>query len=126
MQLVDEGYDIWLGNNRGTEYSQGHKVYSVDDPLYWDFDWADMGNYDDPATISSIKAATGLEKISYVGYSQGTAQMHYALTHDSAGFYEQNLNRIIHLAPCFYPNLPDIITSTVSNGLMELQDYGVY
>lgn len=24
LQLVDEGYDIWLGNNRGTEYSQGH------------------------------------------------------------------------------------------------------
>ena len=24
MQLAEEGYDIWIGNNRGTKYNQKH------------------------------------------------------------------------------------------------------
>ena len=46
LQLVDEGYDVWLGNNRGTEYSQGHMTYTSEDPEYWGFEWSDMGIYD--------------------------------------------------------------------------------
>jgi len=46
LQLVDSGYDVWLGNNRGTEYSQGHLSLTPEEPEYWDFDWSDMGMYD--------------------------------------------------------------------------------
>ena len=36
MLLVDEGYDIWIGNNRGTEYSWDHETLSSkDDNAYW-------------------------------------------------------------------------------------------
>ena len=126
LQLVDEGYDIWLGNNRGTEYSQGHQTLSSDDAAFWDFNWTAMGMYDDPANISAIKKATGQDKIQYIGYSQGTVQMHYALAHDEDNFYGESLHRVIQLAPCFYPNVPNIIWNTISAGTMRLHEFGVH
>ena len=54
-----------------------------------------MGKYDDPANISAIKKATDQDKIQYIGYSQGTVQMHYALTHDEDNFYGESLHRVI-------------------------------
>ena len=82
LQLYENGYDIWIGNNRGTEYSQGHESLSAkDDPQYWAFSWSEMGLYDDVANIDFIKEKCKQEKIFYIGYSQGTVQMFYALSH---------------------------------------------
>ena len=73
LQLADAGYDVWIGSNRGTEYSQGHETLSAkDDPDYWEFSWAEMGLYDDTANINKIKEVSDREKIFYVGYSQGS------------------------------------------------------
>ncbi len=70
LKLVDAGYDIWIGNNRGTMYSWDHETLdSAKDPSYWDFTWADMGLYDDVANIKAIKAASGVSKVFYIGYS---------------------------------------------------------
>ena len=38
-----------------------------------------MGLYDSPANIRMIKEVTGVDKIFYLGYSQGTIQMFYGL-----------------------------------------------
>merc|ERR1719422_1358412 len=97
------GYDIWLGNNRGTEYSQGHQTLSSDDAAFWDFNWTAMGMYDDPANISAIKKATGEDN-----------------------FYGESLHRVIQLAPCFYPNVPNLIWNTISAGTMRLHEFGVH
>ena len=35
FQYVRAGYDVWLGNNRGTKYSLGHKTLSTKDHAYW-------------------------------------------------------------------------------------------
>ena len=73
LKLVDEGYDVWLGNNRGTEYSRGHKTLdALQDDSYWLFTWAEMGLYDDTANISMIKQKASVDKVYYIGYSQGT------------------------------------------------------
>jgi len=56
LMLVDEGYDIWIGNNRGTMYSWDHETFdSAVDNEYWMWTWAEMGLYDDTANITMIK-----------------------------------------------------------------------
>lgn len=70
-----------------------------------------MGLYDDPANISKVKEVTGAEKIFYVGYSQGTVQMHYGLAHNS-DWLSENLLKVISLAPCF---VTDAVGGTVDD-----------
>jgi len=72
LQLAEAGYDVWIGNNRGTEYSQVHDKYTVDDKEFWAWSWAEMGIYDDVANIKTIKEHSGAEKVFYLGWSQGT------------------------------------------------------
>lgn len=116
LQLADLGYDIWMGNNRGTEYSQGHKTLTTDDKAYWEYSWAEMGLYDGPANIKTIKQQTNVEKLLYLGYSQGTVQMFYGLAHLEESFYADNLYKMVALAPCFVPSsllCPDIMSETM-------------
>lgn len=40
MTLAEAGYDVWLGNFRGTEYSEGHEILSVYNKKYWNVRWA--------------------------------------------------------------------------------------
>ena len=57
--LTDMGYDVWMTNNRGTQYSLQHETLSAQNPTYWNFSWAEMGLYDDPANIGLVKGVTG-------------------------------------------------------------------
>ena len=64
-----------------------------------------MGLYDDTANISMIKEKTGVEKVFYLGYSQGTIQMFYGLAHLENSFHVNNVHKAVLLAPCFYTKL---------------------
>ena len=60
LLLADEGYDVWMGNNRGTEFSRGNiNGLTMDDKEFWAWSWAEMGIYDDTANIELIKHKTG-------------------------------------------------------------------
>ena len=126
---MDEGYDIWIGNNRGTMYSWDHETLSSkDDDAYWMFTWADMGLYDDVANIKMIKEQSGVEKVFYLGYSQGTAQMFYGLSHMESEFHADNMYKAVLLAPCFYPLVPEETRTPeyANETIMRYQDFGVY
>ncbi|XP_021801131.1 triacylglycerol lipase 2-like isoform X1 [Prunus avium] len=69
--LADNGYEVWLGNTRGTKYSLGHTSLSPDDPAYWEWSWDELVAYDLPATFQYVHDQTG-QKIHYVGHSLGT------------------------------------------------------
>lgn len=45
--LARNGYDVWMGNNRGTTFSKKHvKLDATKDPEYWYFTWEEMGTKD--------------------------------------------------------------------------------
>uniref|UniRef100_A0A8B9DEQ4 Lipase n=1 Tax=Anser cygnoides TaxID=8845 RepID=A0A8B9DEQ4_ANSCY len=69
--LADSGYDVWLGNSRGTRWSQRHQHLSTDQVEFWDFSFHEMAMYDLPAMINFVLRKTGQKQIYYVGYSQG-------------------------------------------------------
>ncbi|GMF32602.1 unnamed protein product [Phytophthora lilii] len=72
--LADAGYDVWLGNNRGTTWSNQHVEYTTDDDEYWAFSWQEMALYDMPAMLNYVLDITGHSTLSYVGHSEGTMQ----------------------------------------------------
>ena len=67
--LVDAGFDVWLGNNRGCIYSMGHTEFTPSDNEYYDYSFYEMGKYDLPAMVDYIRERTGQEKISYLAHS---------------------------------------------------------
>lgn len=69
--LADAGYDVWMGNARGTTYSRKHISLSPDDKEFWDFSWHEIGYYDLPAMIDRALNVSGQEKLFYIGHSQG-------------------------------------------------------
>ena len=63
------GFDVWLQNNSGVEYSQTHDVYTVDDKEFWDIDWQTFALYDFPALTREIQRRTGVNKVAMLGHS---------------------------------------------------------
>uniref|UniRef100_K3WUT6 Lipase n=1 Tax=Globisporangium ultimum (strain ATCC 200006 / CBS 805.95 / DAOM BR144) TaxID=431595 RepID=K3WUT6_GLOUD len=72
--LADAGYDVWLGNNRGTTWSREHLDYTTKDDVYWDFSWEEMAKYDMPAMINYVLNTSKRPTLSYIGHSEGTMQ----------------------------------------------------
>ena len=57
-----------------------------------------MGLYDTPAVIDYIIEQTDQPKVAYIGHSQGTTQMFYALAENEA-YYKDKLSIFVALAP---------------------------
>jgi pimeloyl-ACP methyl ester carboxylesterase len=70
----------------------------VDKPVFWNFDFEDMGTKDVPAFIDYILEETGQEKLTYIGHSEGTTQMFIgaSLIPD---YFKSKLNLYVALAP---------------------------
>lgn len=96
--LAEHGYDVWLGNNRGTTYGQQHLSLSPKEKEFWNFSWEEMGTFDCPATIDHILEQTGQENLTYIGHSEGTSQLMAAGTL-MPEYFNEKLNLGILLAP---------------------------
>ena len=117
ISLYEEGYDVWIGNNRGTNHSMEHIDWSPEHHAqhFWNWSFAEMGKYDVPAMLKTIKYTIQqnvenpkieyTDKIIYVGYDQGATQLLYGLAHLEESFYKDYLRGAIILAPCVKMNV---------------------
>ncbi|XP_054030653.1 lipase member M isoform X2 [Dryobates pubescens] len=95
--LADSGYDVWLGNSRGTSWSRRHQRLSADQPDFWDFSFHEMAMFDLPAMISFVLQKTGQKQMYYIGYSQGCTIGFIAFS--SLPELAQNIKMFFALAP---------------------------
>jgi gastric triacylglycerol lipase len=80
FMFANSNYDVWLGNSRGNKHSRRHIKLNPDkDAVFWSFSFQHMADYDLPAVFKFINNLTN-QTIHYFGHSQGTIQMHIALS----------------------------------------------
>ena len=71
--LCDEGYKVYLPNIRGNQFSRSHLDYDSGlNSKYWDFSFDEIAEYDLPSIVNLVKQRDGVEKVDYMGHSQGT------------------------------------------------------
>ena len=73
VRMFQEGFDVWLGNNRGTMNSRRHVSLDPDvDQDYWDFSHHEYAAFDIPSMIKKIvQENKTCRKVSYIGHSLG-------------------------------------------------------
>lgn len=77
--LADHGFDVWVGNVRGTRWSHGHVTLSEKNKEFWDWSWQELALYDLAEMIHYIYTMTNT-KTFVVGHSQGTIMALAAFT----------------------------------------------
>uniref|UniRef100_A0AAR5QJB3 Protein spaetzle n=1 Tax=Dendroctonus ponderosae TaxID=77166 RepID=A0AAR5QJB3_DENPD len=100
LLLSDLDYDVWLLNTRGTRYSMLHQNLNITGKEFWNFSFHEKGYFDVAASIDYILNSTGLQKITAIGYSEGTSAL-LALTSTRTEYLEK-LNLISLLSPIGY------------------------
>ena len=82
----------------------------------WNFSWAEMGTIDIPAIVDKIIEVTGQEKVTLMGYSQGSSQMYYGLA-KRQDFFADRVHRFVALASCIQRRVYGTYEQEVTNFL---------
>jgi len=99
--LADLGYDVWLGNARGSNYSIAHVSLDLKSFAYWDFSFHEMGKFDLPAVIDYIQTFNPFSQMHYVGHSMGTT-MFWIMENEHPGYASKNIASMSALGPVAY------------------------
>ncbi|CAH0560376.1 unnamed protein product [Brassicogethes aeneus] len=98
IYYAKQGYDVWIANRRGTEYSN-HIKYTKDDKEFWNFSFHEMGSIDVPTIVEKVAEVSKQPgNIIYIGHSMGTTASYIYCTLNSS-HCANNLKAIISLAP---------------------------
>uniref|UniRef100_A0A6P7GTJ9 Lipase n=1 Tax=Diabrotica virgifera virgifera TaxID=50390 RepID=A0A6P7GTJ9_DIAVI len=100
--LADNGYDVWMKNDRGNIYSKGHVSLPNWSAQYWNFSFHEMGIYDLPAIVSYISNITGKGgDLLYIGHSMGTTQF-FVFSSLFPKLAAKHIKLMVGLAPTAY------------------------
>ncbi|XP_004489603.1 triacylglycerol lipase 2-like [Cicer arietinum] len=99
MILADEGFDVWISNTRGTQYSRKHTTLDSSSQEYWNWSWDELVTDEMPAIVDFVYNQSGQQKINYVGHSLGTL---VALASFSKGILVDQLKSAVLLSPIAY------------------------
>lgn len=69
--LSDSGYEVFMGNVRGSKHGMNHRNFSLESKEFWNFSFHEIGIYDVAAMIDFILHETKSKQLFYVGHSQG-------------------------------------------------------
>lgn len=112
--LVELGFDVWLGNNRGNKYSKKSIYHDPNSAKFWNYSIDDFAWHDIPDSIEHILKVTKEESLSYIGFSQGSAQAFAAFSiHPELN---ERVNAFIALAPAMSPAG---LSAPIVDGLMK-------
>lgn len=100
--LADHGYDVFLGNARGTKYSTEHVKHSYKSSEFWNFSWHEIGYFDLPAMIEYALDKTDSSKVYYVGHSQGCSSILALLS--TRPSFNSMLSQVHLMAPSVFMN----------------------
>ncbi len=97
--LCDQGYIVYLPYVRGSIFSNSHLDYNSNvSSKYWDFSFDEMAKYDVPAIINLVKKRDNVEKVIYIGYSQGSLLFFLEYMNDPE-FMEKSVKKFVALGP---------------------------
>jgi pimeloyl-ACP methyl ester carboxylesterase len=109
FQLANDGYQVFLGNVRGSKFSMNHKSF---DPLsreFWRFSLDEIALHDLPAIFDYISFLTKQDGLFYVGHNQGcTILLALLATRPS---YNSKILQAHFLAPIAFMDHPHPILS---------------
>lgn len=109
--LVEKGYDVWLGNNRGNKYSKKSLHSIPTESKFWNFSMDQFAFHDIPDSIEYILTTTHQPSLSYIGFSQGTAQAFATLSiHPTLN---NKVDVFVALAPAMAP--PGLASGVVAS-----------
>lgn len=63
--LINQGYDVWVGNNRSIA-GVDHVSLSHEDPEYWNWGLKELGIYDFAAMVDHVLLYSGFSKVNLV------------------------------------------------------------
>ena len=90
--MAKEGYDVWVGNNRGNRFTNNNGQEG-----FWDYVFDHLAKYDITAIVNSVLSHSSSESLVFVGHSQGSLQLLSAL---SEGYIEESkIKSYIGLGP---------------------------
>ena len=121
--LMDKGYDVWIGHNRGTIHSLGHltKDSQESDSDYWDFTLDDYALRDLPSNLEAVKKKTGAKKLSYIGHSQGTT-LFYMLYMHNPEYMESTIDKFISLGTVYTISYASLLPVNIVDKIYGLID----
>ncbi|XP_044019388.1 lipase 3-like [Aphidius gifuensis] len=106
LQLADEGYDVWLGNYRGSTYGRSHVKLSPDDGEFWNFSFHEIGMEDLPCMIDYVLNVTNKKSLILVCQSMATSATLVLLSEQPE--YNKKIDLVVMLSPvsAMYYKLP--------------------